>query len=151
MIIRLCRFAFIFITLVSGPMQALAEESKFALAELNGAGYDFSCPCSITNKNGKLIFVSDGEQATANIKIDGKRRTLKWLSSTRKTGAPRLSEIYSDHFADGSLKLKIRYKTTFVCKKGDDQCEVTRYSVDVFLRDGHRKWKMDSLNGECGC
>lgn len=134
-------------------VSAFSDSKGFGLEKLDQRQDVASdCSCSVTNSKGELLVVSDiQDKAPAVVRVNGKKEELKWISSTEKSGTPKKGDSFSRAYGNANLKLKLEYKTTFVCGKDDESCEVTRYSVDATLEEGKRKSEMKNLKGDCGC
>ena len=133
--------------------QSFAEEKHISLEKLQAdEDFESGCGCSVANsKDETLIFSELQEKAPAIVRISGQKKVLKWMSTTEKSGSPKKGDAFIRVYGNGSAKLKLNYKTTFVCGKSDESCEVTRYSVNTTLEDGKKKSEMKNLKGDCGC
>lgn len=114
---------------------------------------DIGCGCTVTNRRGDYLVYSEADyEAPATVRIDGQKRSLRWVSSNEEaSGTPRIGETFYRTYRSGSTKMRINFKTNFVCGPKDDSCEVTRYKVDVLLQQGQRSNHLRNLIGECGC
>lgn len=113
---------------------------------------EIGCGCAVLNqRDDYLVFSQPEHDAPATVRIDGQKRSLRWVSSNEGSGAPKLGDTFYRSYRDGSTKMRINYKTNFVCGPSDDSCEVTRYKVDILLQQGARRNHLYNLKGECGC
>jgi len=136
------------------------KEKPIVLEKLEmGKDFEADCCCSVwregkdPNMQDDFVWSDLLERAPAVIKLDGKRRELKYISSTEKKTV-RKGDSFSKVYRDGKTELKLNYKVTFACPQNSleaEGCETTGYSVDLSLKDGSRKLKMNSLKGACGC
>ncbi len=145
------RFFTIFLTLVA--VQSFAKNEIFGLEKLvQDKDFESDCGCTITNSKAEFLVVSDmQEKAPATVRINGQKRELKWISSTEKNKNPKKGDTFSNVYAEGNVRLKLNYMTTFVCEKGHKSCEVTKYLVNGTIEDGKNKSRMKDLKGDCGC
>ncbi|WP_413288094.1 hypothetical protein [Bdellovibrio sp. HCB337] len=133
--------------------QATAKEKPITLEKLQeDKDFELTCGCAVTNRNGDfLVFSGPTERASAIVRIDGKRRSLKWSSSNELARDARVGDRFYKSYRSGTTKMRINYRTTEICEPSDDSCEVTKYSIDIRLQDGSRKNTLRNLRGECGC
>lgn len=125
------------------------------------ADFPSGCGCSVMDaKEHFLISVKDMDYTTldgkvthhpAIIKLAGKRYELKWISSTEKPGRPYRGERFTKIYSDGTVRLVLNYRTTFVCPPKDESCEVIRYAVDAILTNEGQVYRLTGLKGDCGC
>ncbi|RZA04326.1 MAG: hypothetical protein EOP11_15365 [Proteobacteria bacterium] len=117
--------------------------------------FEGGCGCSVGRSHGEnfqtLVFASFEERSPALVKLDGQVRSLPFSSSSEKARAPRVGDRFTKVYSDGSLRLTLRHKTTAVCAKEDESCEVTNYRVDASLEQGRERRVLKSLEGDCGC
>lgn len=141
------------LTLISFASASLAQSKNPSLDPLViEKDFEAGCSCSVTNAKNEFLVVSDlQDKAPATVRLNGQKIKLKWLSSTEKTGKPKVGDIFNRVYADGITQLKINYKTTSVCGADDESCEVTSYSVDTILHHGKKKSELSGLKGDCGC
>jgi hypothetical protein len=132
---------------------SFGESKNFGLEKLEqDKDFESGCSCSVTNSKNEFLVVSDlQDKAPAVVRVGGNKLELKWISSTEKSGSVKKGDTFNRVYGDANLKLKLNYKTTFVCGKDDESCEVTRYSVDTTLEEGKKKSEMKNLKGDCGC
>lgn len=143
-------FLFSFLTLSAVPS---AEAATLRLEQLNNPrDFGGGCGCSVWRGSDETLVWSElGEKEPAVVRVDGTRKELRWISSTERSGTPRLGDRFQRVYSDGSLKLTLRYVTTFVCSAGDEGCEVTRYRVNTLLEQGTARSQLRNLKGDCGC
>ena len=91
------------------------------------------------------------DKASVTVRVEGQKRELKFFSSTEKKSDPKKGDTFTRVYADGKLKLKLNYRTTFACPPDSETCEVTRYAIDGEILEGTRKNSFKTLKGECGC
>lgn len=114
--------------------------------------FETGCGCSVWNKKGQTLVFSDlEEKAPATVRVDGQLEKLAWSKSTKRGLDPVKGERFSQVYIKGAVRLQLDYKTTFVCGKKDESCEVTKYDVNASLSDGPRRTRLPNLKGDCGC
>ena len=139
-------FVLAFRDAVASPAKALF------LQKLEGSERPSGCSCSITNSKNDYLLASDLlDKASVTIRAEGRKRDLKFVSSTEKKSDPKKGETFTRVYADGKLKLTLNYRTTFACPPDSESCEVTRYAIDGEISEGTRKNTFKTLKGECGC
>jgi hypothetical protein len=112
--------------------------------EIQGAG------CSLQRKGNKGYVFWSAFEKSALMNIDGKDRVLKLVSvnpsepRVEKKG-DRSTEIYKS----GKMTVRIDRVTTRVCRKGDQECEVTGYDGKMTLKIGDRQQTI-AVEGDCG-
>src|SRR5206468_917690 len=121
-------FFFLVLSLNAFATESATVPAGFGLEKLEpGTDFDSGCGCSLTNTENAFLFFSGIENhSPAIVRTEGERKELKWLSSTRRAGRLKLGERFEQTYGDGHLKLNLKYKTTFVCGKNDEGCEVER-------------------------
>lgn len=128
------------------------ESAFFVLEKLAEDEAPSGCSCSIKNSKNEFIFNSDLlEKSYAIVRVEGRKRNLKWHSSTEKGGELKKNDTFTREYGDGKMKLKLNYKAMFVCPVDSETCEVTRYSIQAILQEGSKKSDTKNLRGECGC
>lgn len=129
-----------------------SASSAFVLQKLETSENPSGCSCSMTNSKGEYLLSADLlDKASVTVRIEGQKKILHFVSSTEKTGDPKKGDSFTRIFSDGTIKLKLNYRTLFACPPDSESCEVTRYSVDGTLEAGKRTSKFKNLRGECGC
>jgi hypothetical protein len=143
------------LSMLSSIQFASAKVKPITLEKLQeNKDYDPGCGCSVSNQRGDILMFSEPRKsAPAIVRIDGHKRQLAFVSSNEASGNPKLGDTFYKTYASGPTKMRINYKTTFVCggPGSTEDCEVTRYKVDVMLKPGQRKNTLRSLDGDCGC
>jgi hypothetical protein len=102
--------------------------------EVQGSG------CSLQRKGNKGYVFWSAFEKSALMNIDGKDRVLKLVSvnpsAPRATNkGDRSTEIYKS----GKMTVRIDRVVTRVCRKGDQECEVTGYNGKMTLKIGDRQ------------
>jgi hypothetical protein len=112
--------------------------------EIQGAG------CSLQRQGNKGYVFWSAFEKSALMNIDGKDRVLKLVSinpsepRVEKKG-DRSTEIYKS----GKMTVRIDRVATRVCRKGDQECEVTGYDGKMTLKIGDRQQTI-AVEGDCG-
>lgn len=148
--IRSLSAAFISIMLCTFPEVATAGMTS-PLETLASADPD--CGCGIYHeKNKYLVLISPLERDYAEIAVKGKKRRLKWVSSTKGTEDPKKGEKYSEVYQSDNLKLILNYRATSECSLDKpENCGISKFAVNCVFEDGQRKSSLKGLKGECGC
>ncbi|WP_310486829.1 hypothetical protein [Chamaesiphon sp. VAR_69_metabat_338] len=112
--------------------------------EIRGAG------CSLQRRGNKGYVFWSVLEKSALMNIGGKDRVLKLVSAT--PSAPRVEKKGSrstEIYKSGRMTVRIDRVTTRVCRKGDQECEVTGYDGKMTLKIGDRQQTI-AVEGDCG-
>jgi hypothetical protein len=154
-------FVLSFLAIFSSSILPPAFAAEQAAARLNlqplrlEKDFDGGCGCSVGTGGAAnyktLVFSGVEDRAPALVKVAGELRSLSWISSNEKARAPRVGDRFTKVYSDGKLRLTLALRTTQVCAKNDESCEVTNYKVDAALEQGRDHRVLRALSGDCGC
>jgi hypothetical protein len=142
---------------VLGSVSAQSASKRSLVANLKNNTVAEGCGCYFrfrgTPQNAQhyLFFSSIADyEKTAWMNIEG--RDLK-LSLTRKTdpqGRARIGGRSTRRYITDDISVGATYIATRVCKRDDESCESTDYSVALVVRKGTRVQVLKAV-GVCGC
>jgi hypothetical protein len=105
--------------------------------------------CSLQRKgNNGYVFWSAFEKS-ALMNIDGKDRRLQLVSENSSNASGKKGSRSTEIYKSGKMTVRIDRVTTRVCRKGDQECEVTGYDSKMTLKIGSRQQTI-SVEGDCG-
>jgi hypothetical protein len=82
--------------------------------------------------------------------IEGKDRVLKLISVTpSEPRAEKKGDRSTEIYKSGKMTVQIDRVATRVCRKGDQECEVTGYDGKITLKIGNHQQTI-SVEGDCG-
>lgn len=120
--------------------------------EIQGAG------CSLQRKGRKDYVFWSAFEKSALMNINGKDRVLKLVSVN--PSAPRVEkkgDRSTEIYQSGKITVRIDRVATRVCRKGDQECEVTNYNGKMTLKIGdspqerlRQRQQTIAVEGDCG-
>jgi hypothetical protein len=111
------------------------------------------CGCTVyRGKNRCLVVIGPLEKDSALVMVEGRKRRLKFVSSTKPADKPKKGERYTEIYENDDLELKLDYRVTSDCKDPKSKsCAVGKFTVDTLLQAGKSRSALNGLRGECGC
>lgn len=148
-------FTLSFLALVVSAISASAAPSIKLQPLVADQDFASGCGCSVGTMKGEefstLLFSEYGNGSPAIVKVNGRRLSLPFVSSTEKEENPQIGDRFTKVYSDGKLKITLDHETNFVCGPQEEECEVTGYKVDAVLERGNVRTELKSLEGDCGC
>jgi hypothetical protein len=112
--------------------------------EIQGAG------CSLQRKGNKGYVFWSAFDKSALMNIGGKDRVLKLVSvNPSEPQAAKKGDRSTEIYKSGKMTVRIDRVATRVCRKGDQECEVTGYNGKMTLKIGDRQQTI-AVEGDCG-
>lgn len=138
-----------------GSTQTFAQTQKLAVANLKGKDY-LGCGCAFQTlmeakkpRSQKIVFWSEFDKK-AILNINGKDTTFKLVKEGKRPAKQKIGSRFTDEYTANGITVKVDYLTTYVCLKGDEECEATSYNVVITASKGDNK-TIVKTRGACGC
>jgi hypothetical protein len=138
------------LTLILASLTVTGAEVAPLVAPLKNQDAIDGCSWSASSDSlGKgYIFLSEFDDSKTLMNIAGSDIELKLV---RENGQlKKLGDVLDRTFQAGDVTVKAHYVVTWACPKGDESCEVTRFSITFEVSKGG-KTQTVKATGDVGC
>lgn len=142
---------------VLGTVSAQNASKRSLVANLKNNAVADGCGCYFqsrgTPRNAQryLFFSSiEDDEKTAWMNIDGHDVKLSLARKRGPTGSVHVGSRLTRRYVAEDISVDVTYIATRICKRDDEDCEVTDYSASLTVRKGVRSQVVKAVGG-CGC